>query len=50
MFPLDSIVGIPGLMVQQVERKRDIHVWAKPKERAACPRCRRPEVRIKATY
>lgn len=50
MSPLDSIVGIPGLVVHQVERKRDIHVWAKPAERASCPRCATPSVRIKATY
>ncbi|MDV2116653.1 ISL3 family transposase [Alcaligenes faecalis] len=50
MSPLDSIVGIPGLVVQQVERQRDIHVWAKPAERASCPRCATPSVRIKATY
>lgn len=50
MSPLDSIVGIPGLVVQQVERKRDIHVWAKPAERASCPRCATPSVHIKATY
>lgn len=50
MSPVDSIVGIPGLVVQHVERKRDIHVWAKPRERASCPRCSAPSVRIKATY
>ncbi|MEI2418626.1 ISL3 family transposase [Orrella sp. JC864] len=48
--PIDSILGISGLLVQHVERKRDLHVWAKPQQRPRCPYCDDPGVRIKATY
>ena len=50
MSPLDSIVGIAELVVQRVERKRDIHVWARPKRRPACRYCSAATVQIKATY
>lgn len=50
MSPIDSILGIQGLMVQAVQRGKDIHVWAKPHKRAACPCCAGERVRIKATH
>ncbi|MFC4352870.1 hypothetical protein ACFOW6_15060 [Fodinicurvata halophila] len=50
MSPTDSLLGIEGLAVQRVERRRDIHVWARPKERLACVHCLHTAVRIKATY
>ncbi|WP_323016533.1 ISL3 family transposase [Castellaniella sp.] len=50
MSPIDSILGIQGLVVQAVQRHEDIHVWAKPNKRASCPRCAGDQVRIKATH
>ena len=50
MSPIDSILGIPGLVVQQVNRAQDIHVWARPKRRPSCLYCQAPNLRIKATY
>jgi len=50
MSPIDSILGIQGLAVQAVQRGKDIHVWAKPHQRAACPQCAGAQVRIKATH
>lgn len=50
MSPIDSIVGIEGLVVERVKRAQDIHVWARPRKRPACPRCARAPVRIKATH
>ena len=50
MSPLDFILGIPGLIVQQVNRAQDIHVWARPKRRPGCLYCPAPTVRIKATH
>lgn len=50
MSPLDSILGLKGLIVQRVERRHDIHVWAQPEERPACMYCSQAAVRIKATH
>ncbi len=50
MSPIDSILGIPGLVVQRVDRGQEIHVWASPQGRPACVHCQHGSVRIKATY
>ena len=50
MSPNHSILGLPDLVVDRVDRRRDIHVWAKPATRPACPDCQHSPVRIKATY
>jgi len=50
MSPIDSILGIPGLVIQEVKRAQDIHVWAKPRKRPNCVHCSSPQIRIKATY
>lgn len=50
MSPIDSILGIPGLVVQEVKRAQDIHVWATPRKRPNCVHCASSEIRIKATY
>ena len=50
MSPIDSILGIHGLVVQQVQRAQDIHVWARPRKRPACPHCTGDQLRIKATH
>ncbi|MBV6272992.1 ISL3 family transposase [Alcaligenaceae bacterium CGII-47] len=50
MSPIDSILGLKGLVVQRVERRHDIHVWAQPQERPACVHCLQGPVRIKATH
>ncbi len=50
MSPTDCLPGTEGLIVQRVERRRDIHVWAKPRDRLACVHCLQTAVRIKATY
>lgn len=50
MSPIDSILGIPDLVVQRVNRAQEIHVWAQPKRRPACLYCAAHSVRIKATH
>ncbi|MFT0544733.1 ISL3 family transposase [Allopusillimonas ginsengisoli] len=50
MSPVDSILGLAGLVVQRVERRQDIHVWARPAQRPACVHCSHGPVRIKATH
>lgn len=50
MSPIDSILGIHGLVVQAVQRAQDIHVWARPRKRPVCPRCAGKRLRIKATH
>ena len=50
MSPLDSILGLEGLFIEQVQRAHDIHIWARPRKRACCVYCANPRVRIKATY
>ena len=50
MSPIDSILGLRGLVIQRVERRRDIHVWARPQDRPACVHCQQESVRIKATH
>src|SRR5690606_34072279 len=50
MSPIDSILGLPGLVVQQVKRAKDLHVWAAPRRRTACIHCACERVRIKATH
>ena len=50
MSPIDSILGLPGVAIQRVERSKHIHVWGKPAGRPACPRCQSEQLRIKATY
>src|SRR3546814_17713421 len=49
MSPLDSILGLKDLTIERVERKRDIHVWARPAKRPACMHCAHTPLRIKAT-
>lgn len=50
MSPVDSILGIPDLVVQQVQRAKYIHVWARPGHRPGCLYCQAQTVRIKATH
>ncbi len=50
MSPNHSILGLPGVVIERVDRRRDIHVWAKPTSRPACLNCQHSPVRIKATY
>ena len=50
MSQADSILGIPDLAVQQVQRAKYIHVWAHPKHRPGCLYCQAQTVRIKATH
>src|SRR5690554_3612560 len=50
MSPFESILGLPGLAIQRVERHKDIHIWARPAQRPECPYCNDAGVRIKATY
>ena len=50
MSQIDSILGLPGLAVQRVDRKLGIHVWAKPSTRPPCVHCTSETVRIKATH
>ena len=50
MSQIDSILGLPGVAVQHVDRKLGIHVWAKPTTRPACVHCASDTVRIKATH
>src|SRR5690606_31872709 len=39
-----------GLLIEQVQRAEEIHVWARPRKRGPCIYCTAPRVRIKATY
>ena len=48
--PIDSILGLSGVVVERVERKKNIHVWAKPPKRASCLHCARDSLRFKATH
>lgn len=50
MSPVDAILGLTGVVVQRVQHQRDIHVWARPRQRPSCLYCRQGPVRIKATY
>lgn len=50
MSPIDSILGLKGVVILRLERKRDIHVWARPRDRPACVYCAHAVVRIKATH
>ena len=49
MSQIHSILGLPDLAILRVDRKRDIHVWAKPQTRPVCLHCGDAAVRIKAT-
>jgi transposase len=50
MSPIDSIPGIEGLVIQRVERAKNIHVWAHTQRLSACIHCPAPLPRIKASY
>lgn len=50
MSHIDSILGLPGLAIEHVDRKLGIHVWAKPTMRPACVHCASDAIRIKATH
>ena len=45
----NSILGLSDLVIDRVEQRRDIHVWARPKSRPACLHCQQGPVRVKAT-
>ena len=45
-----DIIGLPGLDVIRVQRKRGIEVWARPFRRPPCKLCQSPHLRVKATY
>ncbi len=45
-----TIIGIPGLEVIRVKRRRGIEVWAQPYRRPPCKHCQSPDLRIKATH
>ena len=50
MSPIDSILGIDGLVIDRVERRKTIHVWAHPQRVLSCLYCPGTALRIKATY
>ena len=51
MSPLDSIVGIHGLVIEAVKRAQHIEVWSRPRKRVAhCVHCHSAALRIKATH
>lgn len=41
MSLIDSILGLPGLIIERVERAHTIRVWARPGKRPACIHCRK---------
>jgi len=49
MSQADSILGLSDLVVDRVERGRDIPVLARPKSRPTCLHCHHGPVRVKAT-
>lgn len=50
MSPIHSILGIRDVVIDRVERGREIHVWARPAKRLVCIHCQQGSVRIKATH
>jgi len=36
MSPVDFILGIRDVVIERVERGREIHVWARPARHSAC--------------
>ena len=40
MSPIDSIPGIEGLVIQRVERAKNIHVWAHTQRLGSTPQSR----------
>ena len=44
------IIGIPGLEIERVVRRKGIEVWAKPVHRPPCKHCQGNGLRIKATH
>lgn len=45
-----SIIGIPGLEIERVDRNQSIEVWAKPNHRPPCKHCHGNGLQIKATH
>jgi transposase len=45
-----TIIGIPGLEIERVDRDRGIEVWARPARRPFCKHCHGHDLRIKATH
>jgi len=50
MSQVHSILGLPDVVIDRVDRGQEIQVWARPKTRPACVYCEHRPVRIKATY
>jgi transposase len=44
------IIGIHGLEIERVVRRKGIEVWAKPVHRPFCKHCQSDGLRIKATH
>ncbi len=49
MSQIDPILGLPDLAILAVDRKKDIHVCAKPHTRPNCLHCGASALRVKAT-
>jgi transposase len=45
-----TIIGIPGLEIERVDRQKTIEVWARPKQRPPCKHCHSVDLHIKATH
>ena len=50
MSHANTIIGIPNLQVERVERHSLIEVWAKPTQRPRCKHCQFHRLKIKATH
>ncbi len=44
------IIGIPGLLIERVDKHNGIEVWAKPSFRPNCKHCHSGGLKIKATH
>lgn len=44
------IIGIPGLLIERVDKNKGIEVWAKPSFRPTCKHCQSNGLKIKATH
>lgn len=50
MSHASRIIGLPGLEIERVSRKRSIEVWARPCYRPSCRYCDGDDLKIKATH
>ena len=50
MSHINSILGLPGLTIERVNRGKTIEVWGRPSIRPCCIYCNHSPIRIKSTH